>query len=76
MFLVDRNRTLSEDGTHEEEVFDLAGSTGNIYQITVNKVPSCTCPDYGKGNQCKHIVYVRFRRAYSVFKSLIFRRFL
>jgi hypothetical protein len=58
MFLIDRNRTTSEDGTHEEEVFDLAGSTGNIYQITVSKVPKCTCPDAGKGNQCKHIIYV------------------
>jgi hypothetical protein len=58
MFLVDRNRTTSEDGTHEEEVFDLAGSTGNIYQITISKVPKCTCPDAGKGNQCKHTVYV------------------
>ncbi|KAE9377750.1 hypothetical protein N431DRAFT_328881 [Stipitochalara longipes BDJ] len=58
MFLIERNRTTSEDGTHEEEVFDLAGSTGNIYQITVSKVPKCTCPDAGKGNQCKHIVYV------------------
>jgi len=58
MFLIDRNRTTSEDGTHEEEAFDLAGSTGNIYQITVSKVPKCTCPDAGKGNQCKHIIYV------------------
>jgi hypothetical protein len=58
MFLVDRNRTTSEDGTHEEEIFDLVGSTGNIYQITISKVPKCTCPDAGKGNQCKHIIYV------------------
>jgi len=26
--------------------------------VTVNKVPSCTCPDAEKGNQCKHIIYV------------------
>lgn len=58
MFLIDRTRTTSEDGTHEEEVFDLAGSTGNIYQITISKIPRCTCPDAGKGNQCKHIIYV------------------
>lgn len=49
MFLVDRTRTISDDGTHDEEVFDLAGSTGNIYQITISKVPKCTCPDFGKG---------------------------
>lgn len=58
MFLIDRKRKMSEDGTHEEEVFDLAGTTGNVYQITITKVPRCTCPDNGKGNQCKHIIYV------------------
>ncbi|KAH8602153.1 hypothetical protein B0O99DRAFT_680297 [Bisporella sp. PMI_857] len=54
MFLIDRNRTNEEF----EEVFDIAGSTGNIYQVTINKIPSCTCPDAKKGNQCKHIIYV------------------
>ena len=57
MFLIDRKRTLSVDG-HEEEVFDIAGSTGNIYEVTISKVPECTCPDASKGNQCKHIIYV------------------
>lgn len=58
MFLIDRERKPDEDDTGEVEVFDLAGTTGNIYQVTVSKVPSCTCPDNEKGNQCKHIVYV------------------
>jgi hypothetical protein len=58
MFMIDRNRTVSIDGT--EEVFDMAGSTGNIYQVTISKVPSCNCPDAMKGNQCKHIVYVSY----------------
>jgi hypothetical protein len=30
MFLMDRARSLSKDGEYEEEVFDLAGTTGNI----------------------------------------------
>jgi hypothetical protein len=59
MFLIDRSRTTSSDGTHEEEVFDIAGSTGNIYQVTINKNPDCTCPDASNGNQCKHIIYVK-----------------
>lgn len=58
MFLIDRERGSSEDGTCEEEKFDIAGSTGNIYQVTICKVPKCTCPDAVKGNQCKHIIYV------------------
>lgn len=65
MFLIDRNRSTSEDGNHEEEVFDIAGTTGNIYQVTVSKVPTCTCPDAGKGNQCKHIVYVSILPGFS-----------
>ncbi len=58
MFLIDRERGKSEDGTCEEEKFDIAGSTGNVYQVTIGRVPKCTCPDAGKGNQCKHIIYV------------------
>ncbi|TVY50004.1 E3 ubiquitin-protein ligase [Lachnellula occidentalis] len=58
MFLIERIRTTSGDGTHEEEVFDIAGTTGNIYQVTVSKAPSCSCPDGMKNNQCKHIIYV------------------
>ncbi len=70
MFLIDRNRNASEDGTHEEEVFDLAGSTGNIYQITISKIPKCTCPDAGNGNQCKHIIYVCALTFISLFEML------
>lgn len=58
MFLIERQRSRSDDGTHEEETFDIAGTTGNIYQVTVSKEPKCTCPDGMKGNQCKHIIYV------------------
>lgn len=60
MFMLERNRTTSADGTHEEERFDVAGSTGNVYQVLISKVPSCSCPDASKGNQCKHIIYVHF----------------
>lgn len=57
MFVIGRTR----GGTSEvpEETIDLAGTTGNIYQITIAKQPVCTCPDNKlKGNQCKHIIYV------------------
>ncbi|KAG9245286.1 hypothetical protein BJ878DRAFT_574999 [Calycina marina] len=54
MFLIDRRRNDKE----LEEVFDIAGTTGNIYQVTINKIPDCSCPDSKKGNQCKHIIYV------------------
>ncbi|KAI9697034.1 MAG: hypothetical protein M1836_004995 [Candelina mexicana] len=56
MFVIGRTRR----GTPEvpEEAIDLAGTTGNIYQVTIGKEPMCTCPDNQKGNQCKHIIYV------------------
>lgn len=65
MYLIDRNWNTSEDGTHKEEVFDIAGTTGNIYQVTISKVPDCNCPDSRKGNQCKHIIYVGARDSLS-----------
>lgn len=35
------------------------GSTGNIYTVTIGHVPTCSCPNFVKGNaQCKHILYV------------------
>lgn len=59
MIVLDRERL----GTHEkpEEVVHIAGSTGNVYVVTIAKVPACSCPHALKGNQCKHIVYVRSR---------------
>ncbi|OBT53745.1 hypothetical protein VE04_05309 [Pseudogymnoascus sp. 24MN13] len=59
MFLIDRERKLNSDGTHEVEKFDMAGSTGNIYEVVIDKKPKCTCMDARiRGNQCKHIIYV------------------
>lgn len=41
-----------------EETVELAGSTDNIYTISIAKVPSCNCPHAVNGNQCKHVIYV------------------
>lgn len=61
MFVVDRQRQEPEDPSldtsHPVEIISLAGTTGNIYSITVDKVPACDCPHAKKGNQCKHIIY-------------------
>lgn len=59
LFLLGRERRLSAEGTHEEEVFDMAGTTGNIYKVTISKQPKCTCPDQTRNRLiCKHIIYV------------------
>jgi hypothetical protein len=60
MFVLDRQRDAS-DPEAPSETISLAGTTGNIYTITIDKVPSCDCPHARKGNQCKHIVYVLSR---------------
>lgn len=60
MFLLDRHSSQNHDSVKSwpEETFDLAGTTGNVYQVKIAKKPCCTCPDNKKGNQCKHIIYV------------------
>lgn len=55
MFVVGHATTWT-DGYPVME-FDVAGTTGNLYKVTVGKVPVCNCPDGTKGNQCKHIFY-------------------
>lgn len=40
---------------------ELAGSTGNVYTVTIKRQPECTCPMGEKNEQCKHIVYVLAR---------------
>ncbi|KAK2861145.1 hypothetical protein FQN49_004499 [Arthroderma sp. PD_2] len=58
LFVLKRTR----GGTEEvpEEYIDIAGSTGNIYQVVIGKEPTCSCPDSQKGHQCKHVVYVLY----------------
>ncbi|KAK0305643.1 hypothetical protein LTR01_006790 [Friedmanniomyces endolithicus] len=60
MFCLDRQRDTSNP-SHPTETISLAGTTGNVYTIVIDKVPSCDCPHARKGNQCKHIAYVLSR---------------
>jgi hypothetical protein len=60
MFALDRVRS-NDNPEHPVESISLAGTTGNVYTIIIDKVPSCDCPHAKKGNQCKHIVYVLSR---------------
>jgi hypothetical protein len=36
----------------------MAGSTGNVYTVRIDRVPRCDCPDGQKNGTCKHILYV------------------
>lgn len=55
------NRTRRGTRDCPEEHIEMTGSTGNIYNVHIGRRPSCTCPHYEKGNQCKHILYVSWR---------------
>jgi hypothetical protein len=41
--------------------YDVLGSTGNVYEVEISRVPSCNCPDSARGNLCKHILFVYLR---------------
>ena len=56
MFVIDRTPGGSPECP--EKTIAMAGTTGNIYNVRIAQIPSCTCPDHLKGNQCKHIIYV------------------
>lgn len=53
-FMVNRRR----EGNELREEFSVLGSTGNVYTVIVDKIPSCNCPDATKGNHCKHILFI------------------
>ncbi|KAI4960443.1 hypothetical protein J4E86_002065 [Alternaria arbusti] len=57
--VLSRERCGSDDVPEERVI--VAGSTGNVYTVSVGLVPSCDCPHAKKGNQCKHIIYVMLR---------------
>jgi hypothetical protein len=59
MFVIERIR----DGTIDlpTETLSIAGTTGNVYTITIDQVPTCDCPHATKGNQCKHILFALSR---------------
>ncbi len=38
--------------------FVVLGSTGNVYNVIIQRVPRCNCPDHTRGHLCKHILFV------------------
>ncbi|KAK5115004.1 hypothetical protein LTR85_010042 [Meristemomyces frigidus] len=68
MFIIDRERGVEHNchANHEDcpcETVQIAGSTGNVYTVTISHMPSCSCPvgifrKKGEEICCKHILYV------------------
>jgi len=44
LFMLDRQKGADMYG-HPTETFDIAGSTGNVYQTTISRSPNCECMD-------------------------------
>ncbi|KAG2386053.1 hypothetical protein C9374_003202 [Naegleria lovaniensis] len=57
LYLIERKNRVD----NLEEEFVVLGSTGNVYNVNICEVPSCSCPDFEKGNLCKHILFVFLR---------------
>lgn len=55
------SRSRAGHGDEQEETVELAGTTGNIYTVTIARQPTCDCPHAKAGNQCKHVLYVLAR---------------
>jgi hypothetical protein len=62
LFLIDASTvstSLQEGGSFI--TLSVLGSTGNVYEVTIQKVPHCSCPDAAKGNLCKHLLFVMLK---------------
>lgn len=57
MFMVHQTRDLD----HLRATVHVLGSTGNHYTVEFGTLPTCNCPDYFKGNHCKHIIFVALK---------------
>ncbi|KAL0938073.1 ring finger domain containing protein [Colletotrichum truncatum] len=65
-YVLERRRCGTAEAPEEE--VELTGSTGNIYTVTIAQRPSCSCPHFLKGNQCKHWLYVMSRVLHAKFE--------
>lgn len=59
MYLVSKSEIQRGEGGTASPYCDFVvlGSTGNIYNVHIGTIPSCSCPDHAKGNLCKHILF-------------------
>jgi len=57
LYLINQNDNSTDNNLSKD--YAVLGSTGNVYNVTIAKYPSCTCPD--SANCCKHILFVFLR---------------
>jgi hypothetical protein len=50
------------DGKEYERKYDVMGTTGNVYTVSITNKPTCSCPDHTtRSKRCKHIYFVLIR---------------
>jgi hypothetical protein len=54
--------THEYDNISLERKYEVMGTTGNVYTVTIVNKPTCTCPDFtARFRRCKHIYFVLTR---------------
>jgi hypothetical protein len=54
--------THEYDADDLERKYEVMGTTGNVYTVSILNTPTCTCPDYvSRNKRCKHIYFVLTR---------------
>jgi len=62
LYLVQTSQpTICPENGGPSIAFAVLGSTGNIYEVTISKIPRCNCPDHAKGNLCKHLLFIMLK---------------
>ena len=63
LYLVNQEEVISNDDDDGllARNYAVLGSTNNVYDIYIGKVPTCSCPDFEKGHLCKHILFVMLK---------------
>lgn len=56
MYMVNQEDLSNELGLCRK--YAVLGSTGNVYNIRIERKPSCTCPDAERKGLCKHIIFI------------------
>jgi len=56
MFLID---CIKQDDLNRD--YKVLGSTGNVYDVHIGQLPTCSCPDSSRGSLCKHVIFVLCR---------------
>jgi hypothetical protein len=54
--------THEYDDVINERKYEVMGTTGNVYTVSIINSPTCTCPDFlTRGKRCKHIYFILTR---------------